>query len=310
MKQAIARPYIAMLWASVWFAGMVLLIQACGGQCAWQTVASMRSIIAAVVALGLARAAGVKLVFPGPRTLWLRSLAGSLSMVATFYALTHLPEAASDLLVINNASPIWLALLSWPVLGEKPSAAVVIAVVCAVAGVAVMQQAGFHEFTLAHAAAVFASLFTAIAMMGLNRLQNVPSLAIVVHFSAVSTAVCLGSFLIFPVAAGTPVLPGTPGLWAVLVAVGITAVFGQVFLTEAFRGGTATKVSVVGLSQIVMVMLWEWCVQGRAFNVWQLLGVALVLGPMAYLMTRDRTRRIKFAARPEAQATPAVANNL
>ena len=40
-----------------------------------------------------ARAAGVRLVVFDPPTLWVRSLAGSFSLVCTFYAMTRLPVA-------------------------------------------------------------------------------------------------------------------------------------------------------------------------------------------------------------------------
>ncbi len=41
----------------------------------------------------LAVPAGVKLVFWQPRILWIRSIADSISLICTFFALTHLPAA-------------------------------------------------------------------------------------------------------------------------------------------------------------------------------------------------------------------------
>jgi drug/metabolite transporter (DMT)-like permease len=161
------------------------------------------------------------------------------------------------------------------------------AVLCGVVGVAVTQKAEFNRFELAHFAAVFASLFTAVAMMGLNRLKGMKSLAVVVHFSAVSAVFCGASFFLFERTTGNDRL-AEPMILLKLLMVGATATIGQVFLTKAFRGGAATKVSVVGLSQVVMVMAWEGLVHGREFNEWQLLGTALVLGPTAYLMARER----------------------
>jgi drug/metabolite transporter (DMT)-like permease len=288
MPEPSAKPYLWMLCGSAWFAAMVLFIDASKGQCAWQTIATVRAGIATIFAFTLATVTRVPLVFPGPRTLWLRSISGSCSMVATFYALTHLP--GSDVLVITNSFPIWLAILSWPLFGERPTLTVILAILCAVVGVAVIYKADFHSFTLAHAAAVFASIFTAVAMMGLNRLKGLQSLAIVTHFSAVSTVFCLACYFVFPLQSGLPTLPDSTNLWLKLLAVGGTATIGQVFLTKAFRGGVATKVSVVGLSQVVMVMLWEGVIDRRSFTIWQLVGAALVLGPTAYLMARERKK--------------------
>ncbi len=279
-----------MLCGCGWFAAMVLFIKALDGVCDWQMVMLFRTALATVLAFAMAIASRAKLEFPGSPTLWLRSISGSLSMLTTFYALMHLP--GSDVLVITNSFPIWLALFSWPVLGERPTLAVSGAVLCAVLGIAVTQKLDLENFQLAHLAAVFASIFTAIAMMGLNRLKGVSSLGVVTHFSAVSTLFCIAAFLIFPREIG-PTRVFEPWILFELCMVGLTATIGQVFLTKAFRAGTATKVSVVGLSQVVMVMAWEYFAKGFklgdwTLDAWKIAGTILVLGPTAYLMARER----------------------
>ena len=104
--------------------------------------------------------------------------------------------------------------------------------------------------------ALVASFFTAVAMLGLNRLHGVASLAVVVHFSAVATLVCIASLFLFDRTTGNERL-ADPVRLLQLLGVGLTAVIGQVFLTRAFRAGPATGVAVVGLSQVVMVMAFE-----------------------------------------------------
>lgn len=289
------RPYLWMLSGCFWFSWMAVLTHALKHSCDWQTVAVVRSALATSFAALLATATGVPLVFRGPRALWFRSVAGSGSMVCTFYALTHLPP--SDALTLTNTFPVWVALVSWPLAGERPTPGVWGAVACAVVGVAVTQGLSFHGFGLAHATALCAAFFTALAMLGLNRLKGVPSLAVVVHFSAVATAVCGLAFLLFDRPVGNEHI-GDPAVLLRLLGVGATAFVGQVFLTKAYRGGSPTKVSVVGLSQVVMVMAFEGLIDGRTFTAWQLVGTALVLGPTGYLMARER--RVKKVTQPEA----------
>ena len=77
-----------------------------------------------------------------------------------------------------------------------------------------------------------------------------------------------------------------PAVLPRLLGVGAMATVEQVFLTKAYRGGAPTKVSVVGLSQVVMVIAFEGLIDGRQFTAWQLVGTALVLGPTAYRMAR------------------------
>jgi drug/metabolite transporter (DMT)-like permease len=290
------RPYIWMLCGCGWFSAMALLTSGLGAdKIAWQTLATVRSGVAFALATLVALALGVKLVAIGPRALWLRSIAGSCSMLSTFYALANLH--ASEVLTLTNTFPVWVALLSWPLVGEKPSGGVWIAVVVAVCGVALAvypresDPAAAEAFRLAPAlSAVAASLFTAFAMLGLNRLKAIAPMAVVVHFSAVSTLFCAAAFLIFPLRAGPDPFAST-AMTARLFGIGVTAMVGQVFLTLAFSRGTATKIAVVGLSQVAMVMGVEAAFGWKSFTPMNLLGTLLILGPTAWLMTRERTSR-------------------
>ena len=99
--------------------------------------------LAVVFSLLLTLAAGAKLVFWRPRALWVRSIAGSVSLVCTFYALPRLP--ISDVLTLTNVFPVWVALLSWPLLGEVPTKEAWIAIVCGVTGVVLVAQPHLAE---------------------------------------------------------------------------------------------------------------------------------------------------------------------
>lgn len=288
MPTAGMMPYVWMLSGCFWFSLMALLAHSVGPEeCDWQVVAIARSGLATLFALVTALVTGARLVVFGPGILWVRSVSGSCSMVATFYALTHLP--ASEVLTLTNTFPVWVALLSWPMVGERPTAGVWVAVVSAVVGVALTQKPHLEGFPLAAWAALFASLFTAVAMLGLNRLRGVSSLGIVVHFSAVATVVCAAAYLVFDRQVGLGRAGDRDVLWR-LLGVGATATVGQVFLTLAFSRGTATKVAVVGLSQVVMVMAFEAAVDWKRFDAQELVGTSLVLGPTAWLMARARRR--------------------
>jgi drug/metabolite transporter (DMT)-like permease len=279
-----------MLCGCAWFTAMALSTEALGKrECQWQYVALARSGLAALFAGLLAAGTGTRLVFLRPRVLWVRSVAGSCSMLATFYALTHMP--ASDVLTITNTFPVWVAILSWPLAGERPSAGAWSAVACAVCGVAVAMQPQGEGFRWQPSLCAFvASMFTAVAMLGLNRLHGVASLAVVVHFSAVSSLFCLIALLVFDRGEG-PAGLADPDILLRLLGVGTTATVGQVCLTRAFATGSPTKVSVVGLSQVAMVMGSEAALGWKSFNALNVIGTTLVIGPTAWLMTRDRLRK-------------------
>ena len=127
----------------------------------------------------------------------MRSFAGTVSLFCTFYALPRLP--VGDTLTLVNIFPIWVALLSWPLVGEVPSKEAWLAIACGMVGVVLVAQPHFNrDATLPICIALVSSLSTSISMLGLHRLGEIDPRAIVVHFSGVSLAACLAALFFIP----------------------------------------------------------------------------------------------------------------
>jgi drug/metabolite transporter (DMT)-like permease len=252
--------------------------------CDWQAIAVARTGLALTFAAVLAKAGGVRLVFLRPGVLWVRSLAGSLSLVGVFFAFTRMP--VGDVLTLTNVFPVWVALLSWPLDGVRPSLEVWLAIACGLTGVALIGQPHWSQQNWAALVALGCSLSTAVAMLGLHRLQGIDARAIVVHFSAVSLVFALAALWVFPRSAGLAHL-GDPRAVLLLLGVGLTATIGQIALTKAFAAGPPAKVSVVGLTQVGFGILLDVVVWQRALDAVRLLGVAMVIAPTAWLLLRQ-----------------------
>jgi drug/metabolite transporter (DMT)-like permease len=274
-----------MLCGSFAFAIMGASAHALRASCDWRYIALSRSSVAMVLAATLAWLGGARLVFFRPGVLWLRSLAGSFSLVCTFYAITRL--RVSDVLTLTNTFPIWIALLSWPIYRERPPALVWFSILCGVFGVAVIQQPHFAEGNLAAVLALLAAFFSALAMLGLHQLQGIDPRAIVTHFSTVAVLFCLGSFLVLDFGRW-PALSLDLGGWLTLLGVGVSATVGQLFLTRAFTMGAPSKVAVVGLTQVVFALGFDIFLWQHEFDRLTLAGMLLVLLPTALLMMQQR----------------------
>lgn len=272
-----------MLAGSVAFATMAALAKILCERWDWQLVAMARAFLAFFFALLLALAAGARLFLWRPRILWFRSIVGSFSMVCSFYAFKHLP--ISDVLTVANMFPIWVALLCWPLLNEFPSGSVWLSIASAVIGVCLIQQPHFAAGNFATLVMLAGSVFTALAMLGLHRLAFIDARAVVVHFSAVATMFCTVSFFVFerdPSRANT--LDGSTLL--LVLGMGLTATAGQLCLTKAFTEGPPAKVSVVGLTQVVFAMAFDYHYFDAKFQWLTLAGMVLVLAPTAWLLLR------------------------
>lgn len=283
MKDRSFAPYVWMLGGCLSFALMAQFATLLQARCDWRLVALARSGLVFLLALGLARLANARLVFWEPGVLWMRSIAGSLSMVCTFYAFAHL--TSTEVLTLTNTFPIWVAVLSWPLLGRAPGLSVWLAAACGVAGVVLMQRPNLDARTGAQLAvllALVAAVTSAVAMLGLHRLKNLHPWAVVAHFSGVATVIVMATWL----SASAPGLSAltSPLIVALLFGVAGTATFGQFCLTRAFTSGQPARVSIVGLTQIVFALGLD-AVFGRpALNLMTLLGIALVMAPTAWMM--------------------------
>ena len=293
-----SAPYVWMLLGCLVFTFMGKFTEALGTSCSWQVIALVRAAMAFVFAAMLARAAGAVLVFWRPRILWVRSIAGSCSLVCNFYAMTHMP--LPEVLTLANTFPLWIALLSWPLLNERPTLAVWLSVLSGVAGVCLIEKAWLLSGSWTAMVALAASVFTAIAMMGLNRLREIDPRAIVVHFSAVAFLFCLVLLFVFDARPATGVAFDPATVLALLLAIGVTATIGQVLLTLAFARGVAAKVSVVGLTQVVFALLLDWRVWTGAFELTTLAGIILVTLPTAWLLLSRGRRQQQTAKTPRA----------
>ncbi len=309
MHRTPLKPYLWMLTCSFAFSWMGTLTQLAGRGCTWQATAIVRCLLPLLLVAFWAWTAKVRLVLWGSPTLWMRSLAGSCSLVGTFYAIHRLP--LTEVYTIANMFPIWVALLSWPMLGRAPAASVWLCVASGVAGVVAIFQPRFAAGDYTVVVVVAVSLFTALAMMGLHHLKDIDPRAIVVHFSATALAFAVVAAFVLPASLVTEEFETRHVL--LLLGVGVFATVGQYFLTRAFTVGDPARLSVVSLTQIVFVFVLELLVIGRPVQweeEWQkLLGIPLVLGPAAYLMYQQ-TRVLRRPAEEEPCVEPQGRNKL
>lgn len=283
------RAYAFMLASSISFAVMGALSHAAGERCDWQLVAVARSSLSFILTLTLSLSAGVRLVLFKPALLWMRSSAGSVGVLFAFYALTHLPISTS--ITLTNTVPVWVTLLAWPVLGQRPRAGMWAAIAVGLAGVVLIQRPEATGDRLAGALALGNALSTSVSMIGLNRLGGVDARAVVTHFSGVATVVTLAFMLLSGGRVDYDVLLDATTL-ALLFGVGVTATAGQLTMTKAFASaGSPSKVSVVGLMQIVFALLFDLLLWHRRFDALVLLGIVLVVVPSAWLMLHNPLRR-------------------
>ncbi len=279
---------VSILSAALSFAVMGALTHALGSRCDWLTIALVRAVFmfgsSAVVAL----ASGAELVVWRPKTLWVRSLSGTLSLVGAFYALTRLP--LGDVLTLTNTYPLWIVVLSWIGLRRLPPSGDIVRVLCGVAGVALIGRPHLESGDrFAAVVALTAAVFAAVAMLGLHRLRGVDARAVVAHFAGVASLILGAWYLVRGPASGglsrfgPHAVPSAETLW-MLLGVAISGTVGQLFLTRAYASGPPTRISVLALTQVVFGLGLDVAIWQRSLPISSFVGTLLVLGPSAWLL--------------------------
>jgi drug/metabolite transporter (DMT)-like permease len=281
-SRTVERASIWMLASALAFATMAAFVHALESRCDWLLVALIRALMMLVTAATLARASGSRLAVWRPRTLWVRSLAGSFSLVCNFYALARLPVA--DAVTLTNVHPLWIVLITAIVLRRAPTQGEFLGVASGLIGVALIEQPHLGVDQLAALVALLSSVSTAVAMLGLHRLRDLDARSIVAHFAGVASLIS-AVWLLLRRDPLPPRLfePLTVGL---LLGVGISGTLGQVLLTKAYAAGAPTRVAVVGLTQVIFAMGFDVAIWGRALTPPILAGFVLVMAPSTWLSLR------------------------
>ncbi len=285
-----------MLVGSIFFAAMGLFTESLAEEYSFAWIAAVRSGIATCLAATLVLYHRAKFAIFRPASLWLRSLAGCAAMLCIFFSMTHFDVAV--VLSLSSMYPLWVAVFGWPLLGVWPTRDTWIALAISTLGMWLIYSAATgdnldaraHAHYMPHLAiplAALASMLSAVALIGLHRVKELDPRAVVTHFSAVSTAISLAAWTILP--QGQIFTPRANDSQWRLLAVGVTAMLGQLFLTKAFSAGRPARISVIGLSQVALAAGYKWVAEGHVPSSLGCVGMLLILSSTTWVMLTNRT---------------------
>jgi drug/metabolite transporter (DMT)-like permease len=198
-----------------------------------------------------------------------RGLAGLGAMYCFFYAIAHMPLA--DAVLLNYSLPLFMPFVAWLWLKEPIPGRLFGPLLIGFLGLVLILKPGLDLFNPVALVGVLAALFAALAQTGIRRLSlTEPTTRIVFYFALISTV-----FSAFPLLAAwkTP----TPALWGVLLALGLFATAGQLFLTRAYAHAPAAEVGPFIYTSVVFAALFDWLVWGKLPDGLSVAGALLVV---------------------------------
>ena len=267
----VSRGVLYMVASAFGFSAMGGLVKLASQRLPTGEIVFARALITTVISFAMVRRAGLSPWGTQRASLVLRGVLGSGGLAGYYIALARLPIA--DATTLQNAVPLLTAVLAWWLLDEVIGWSTGFALLCGIAGVAlVMRPSGAGLDPIGVSASLIGVACSAVAYVTVRRLaQTEHPLVIVLFFPLVATPLSLPWMLV------SFVWP-QPIDWLLLFAIAATTQFGQVFLTMGLAIERAGRATTINYLQVALAMVWQVAVFGEAVTPWTIAGASLILG--------------------------------
>jgi len=245
-----------------------------------------RYVAAALIALAasrpLSRPSALRSKRPGLQLLRSTALLGST--MANVLALRQLQ--LSETATISFLTPIFVALLAGPVLGERVGAERMAAIAVGFLGVAIATRPGTAAFQPIVLVAVAGVVCNSGYVLATRRLAAEDSPQTTLAWTQIAGIVFL-----------TPLLPwawrhpATAEVWLVMAAMGVCGAAGHALLIVAHRYAPAPALTPFSYTQLIWMIVSGVLVFGDWPSAATLVGASLVVACGAYLALRERRGR-------------------
>jgi drug/metabolite transporter (DMT)-like permease len=276
-----------MAGAALFFSLMSLQVKIAGQTLPVGEIVFARSLVTLTLSYAVLRYQGIPIWGNNRRLLVARGLFGFLALNAFYYSVLHLPLAEAT--VLHFMAPVFTALLSGVLLGERIGKREVLGSAVSLTGVVVFAAPasvfgdGGSTVTLgAVGIGLCAALASALAYSTVRELRRTDDPNVIVFY--------------FPLLS----LPGSAPLlafgarwpegweWALLLGIGVTTQIAQVCLTRAIHLEPAGRVTSVSYLQIIFAASWSALFFRQLPTLHGLVGMALVIVGTTIVVARGR----------------------
>lgn len=216
-----------------------------------------------------------------------RGLCGCIAIGLSFYTISKIDLAQSSML--NYTSPIFVAILSFFFLQERPGAELVSYIVLAFFGAALIVKPGMSVTNLAGFAGLLSGFFAALAYVSIKKLHDTdaPS-TMVFYFSWITSVVAVFFYSTFMVPNAFESI--------LLIAIGLFGTVAQLIMTESYKYASAIVVSPFSFSGVLFSGFWGLVLWKEVPDTLSFLGGLLIIscGIGIVRLRETKSARVSF----------------
>jgi drug/metabolite transporter (DMT)-like permease len=280
-----------MIVAGFFFAAMGVFVKYGAEQFDAAEMAFYRSFVGLIFILALmaAKRGTIRTRYLGHHLV--RSAVGAISLIGYFYSMTQLPLATAQ--TLNYTSPIFLAIATVVVLGERFSYWLVAAIALGFVGVALLLQPTFHGGKEAAALiALFSGAFSAWAYLSVRTLGKLgePDYRVVFWFSVMGALLCAG----WQLSTSSFHSLRWGNAW-ILIAIGLCGTFAQLAMTRAYRTANTLVCGSLSYSTLVFSAMATYLVWNEHLAPLEWVGMAVIVASGILAMRVERKEQVEEA---------------
>ncbi|MEX0808764.1 MAG: DMT family transporter [Dongiaceae bacterium] len=209
----------------------------------------------------------------------IRTLLALAAIGTYFYALKTLSLA--ETISIGFSAPLFMAILSIPMLGEKVGPRRWAAILVGLVGVVVILRPGMLPISIGAISALASGILYALSFILARRMsatEGLPSLMF--WFSSIGL---VATTMVLPFEWITPdwkdVLP--------FAVVAVMTTLAQFCITQAFRYGEVSLLAPLEYTALVWGVLYGWLIWGDLPDIWVFVGAGIMIASGVYLVHRE-----------------------
>jgi len=217
-----------------------------------------------------------------PKDQLYRAFVGTCGNVLAFWAISKLPLA--DATVLLYTSPLFVILLSYPILGERVSpwkAAAIFLGFCGIIFVAQPSGSGLSWDGIALALA--GALFHALTQMQLRKLGKDENPLTTVFYFMLLGSIMTGIFIPF-VGSGVPSFDAAP----FLLLLAATGILQQVFKTVGYSLAPTASLTPINYTGLIWAILFGFVFWQEVPSLAMLAGAGIIIGANLFILWREQ----------------------